>query len=61
MNNKKSLKLFKIQNHHATFFSSPLATGPEVDEHIIKEFAVEELHSGEEIDFHTNENYQRIE
>ena len=44
------------------FFSfSPLATGPEVDKHIIKEFAVEELHSGEKIDFHTNENYQRIE
>ena len=61
MNNKISLKLFKIQNHNATFFSSPLATGPEVDKHIIKEFAVEELHSGEKIDFHTNENYQRIE
>ena len=49
MNNKKSLKLFKIQNHNATFFPSPLATGPEVDEHIIKEFAVEGLHSGEKL------------
>ena len=60
MNNKISLKLFKIQNHNATFFSSPLATRPEVDEHIIKEFPVEALHSGEKNDFNTNGN-QRIE
>ena len=31
-------------------FDSPLAAGPEVDEHIIKEFAVEGLHSGHDND-----------